>query len=112
LNRTVLLNDSTDAILADEEGSAANPSSSSESEAENGRNDPDPTELPLDGLAGGLSVVIGDGDRGDVGEDGEEDDEVDADGLVLDEHVEEEEDLEVKAEGDTVDLSKRRKRRK
>jgi hypothetical protein len=41
-----------------------------------------------------------------------ENDEVDADGLVLDEHVEEEEDLEVKAEGDTVDLSKRRKRRK
>jgi hypothetical protein len=112
LNRTVLLNDSTDAILADEEGSAANPSSSSESKSENCRNDPNPAELPLNGFAGGLGVVVGDGDRGDVGEDGEENDEVDADGLVLDEHVEEEEDLEVKAEGDTVDLSKRRKRRK
>lgn len=107
--------------MTDEKRRTADPCSCSESEAEDGRDDPDLGQLPLDGLACGLRVVVwegsasvreekkgvkrrtGDGDGGDVGKDGEEDDEVDANGLVLDEHVEEKEDLEVKAQGDTVD---------
>lgn len=49
-----------------------------------------------------MGVVVRDGNGGKIGEQGEEDDEIDADGLVDDDHGADEVDFQVQAEGDTV----------
>ena len=46
--------------------------------------DPDLGQLPLDGRLGVRRVVVGDGDGGQVGEDGEEDCEVRSPTLIAD----------------------------
>lgn len=91
-----------DTTVVQEQGSAEDPGTTGKKETEDDRNEPDLGQLPLDGGASVRSVVVGDGDRGNVGEQGDEDDEVSADHLVEDDDREDKVDFEVETERDTV----------
>ena len=92
-----------DTPISKEECTPDDPSAGGQEETTNRRDDPDFGELPFDRLTGIRSSVIGNGDGGNICKDGQEDDEVDSDSLVLDEDVEHDEDLKMDTKGDTVD---------
>lgn len=79
LDAAVVLDDAT---VLEPHGAAEDPGSDSEQSTEDDGDDPDLGQLPLDGTALVVSVVVGDGDGGKISEQGEEDDQVDTNGLV------------------------------
>jgi len=99
LDGTEALDDTT---LTEEESTTNDPGTGSEKDTEDDGDDPDLGKLPLDGTLLRVSVVVGDGNGGQIGEEGNEDDEVGTDSLVDDDHGESEVKLQVQAEGDTV----------
>jgi hypothetical protein len=99
LDSTEVLDDTT---AGDEERTTDDPSTESKQETEDDGDEPDLGQLPFDGTLFGVGVVIGDSDGGQIGEQGEEYDELGTDGLVEDDHGSDEVDLQVQAERDTV----------
>jgi len=85
-----------------EESATDDPGTGSEKNTEDDGDDPDLGKLPLDGTLLRVSVIVGNGDSGQIGEEGNEDDKVDTDGLVDDDHGQGEVKLQVQAQGDTV----------
>ncbi|TLD30651.1 hypothetical protein PspLS_02350 [Pyricularia sp. CBS 133598] len=79
LDAAVVLDDT--AVL-EPHGTAEDPGSDGEQSTEDDGDNPDLGQLPLDRAALVVSVVVGDGDGGKISEQSQEDDEVDADGLV------------------------------
>ena len=69
---------------------------------EDSGDDPDLGKLPLDGTLLRMGVIVGNGDSGQIGEEGDEDNKIGTDGLVEDDHRGDKVDLQVQAEGDTV----------
>lgn len=99
LNVTPVLHDTT---VGNVHGSTDDPGGEGKKHTENSGDDPDLGKLPLDGTLLGVSVVVGNSNGGQIGEEGDEDDELRADGLVDDDHGGDKVDLQVQAEGDTV----------
>ena len=91
-----------DAAVREVQCAADDPSAEREEHAEDDGDDPDLGELPFDGAGFRVGVVVGDGNGGQIGEEGDEDDEFYAHGLVDDEHGGDEVDFEMQAERDTV----------
>ncbi|KAK1241977.1 LOW QUALITY PROTEIN: hypothetical protein MKX07_007800 [Trichoderma sp. CBMAI-0711] len=91
-----------DAAVGEVHGSTQDPGAEGEQDTKDDRDEPDLGQLPLDGARLVVGIVVGDGDGGQVSEQGEEDDEVDADGLVDDDHGQRQVDLEMQTQGDTV----------
>jgi len=99
LRRTEVLDQTT---VGQEEVSTDNPSGNGQEETKDDGNDPDLGQLPLDRAHLEVSIVVGNGDGGQVSEEGDEDDQVSADGLVDDDHGGDQVDLEVETQSDTV----------
>lgn len=99
LGRTEVLDDTT---VGQEESTTDNPGSGSEESTKDDGDDPDLGQLPLDGAGLEVSVIVSDGDGGNVSEQGDEDNELGADGLVDDDHGGDEVDLQVQTQSDTV----------
>ena len=91
-----------DAAVWEEERGADDPGADGEEETQDDADDPDFGQLPLHGAEFVGGVVVGDGNGGNVGEEGEEDDEVGADAFVQDYHCCDEVDFQVEAQGDSV----------
>ena len=91
-----------DAAVGEEHGAADDPGAEGEEYAEDDGDDPDLGELPFDGALLEVCVVVGDGDGGQISEQGEEYNQLDTDGLVDDDHGGDEIDFQVQAESDTV----------
>ena len=91
-----------DTAVGQVHAAANDPGADGEFNAEDDRDDPNLGELPFDGTGFRVSVVVGNGDRGQIGEQGNEDDEFGRDGLVDDDHRRDEVDLQMQTEGDTV----------
>lgn len=99
LRRTEVLDQTT---VGQEEVSTDNPSGNGQEETKDDGNDPDLGQLPLDRAHLEVSIVVGNGDGGQVSEEGDEDNQVSADGLVDDDHGGDQVDLEVETQSDTV----------
>ena len=84
-------------------GGNSNPGADGEDNAEEDRHAPELGQVPLDGRLAVGRVVVGDGEGGDVGEDGNEDDELDVQAAVQDGDPETQVDLEMDRQRDTVD---------
>ena len=78
------------------------PGTESEQSTEGDGDDPDFGQLPFNRTSFVMGVVVGDGDGSQIGEKGEEDNQLDVDGLVDDDHGCDQVDLQMEAEGDTV----------
>ncbi|KAH6603711.1 hypothetical protein Trco_008486 [Trichoderma cornu-damae] len=91
-----------DAAVGEVHGSAENPGAEGEEDAEDDGDDPDLGQLPLYRARLVVGIVVSDSDGGQISEQGKEDDEVDADGLVDDDHRQGQVDLQVETEGDAV----------
>ena len=95
-----------EAVVADaarEHGGQRDPGAHGQHDAQDDGHAPEARQVPLDRLAVEGCVVVGDGQRGDVGEDGDEDDELQVERLVEDDDPQAEEDLQVQRQRDTVD---------
>ncbi|TLD16715.1 uncharacterized protein PgNI_01314 [Pyricularia grisea] len=112
LDAAVVLDDT--AVL-EPHGTAEDPGAYGEQSTEDDGDDPDLGQLPLDGTALVVGVVVSDGDGGKISEQGQEDDQVDTNSLVdgdlkeqdIDQkswtyHGRDEVDLEMETESDTV----------
>lgn len=99
LNGTEVLDDTT---VWHEESTTDDPGTEGKQYTEDDGDDPDLWQLPLDWALLGVGVVVGDGDGGQVSEQGKEDNQVDDNGLVDDDHGGDKVDFQVQAEGDTV----------
>ncbi|KXT13275.1 hypothetical protein AC579_2498 [Pseudocercospora musae] len=84
------------------EGTADDPGGEGKLNTENDGDDPDLWELPFDRALLRMSVVVGDGDSGQISEEGDEDDELGGNGLVDDDHGSDQVDFQMQAESDTV----------
>lgn len=92
------------AVLAlREHGGQGDPGTDGEDDAEEHRHTPELGQVPLDGSLGEGRVIVGDGKGGDIGENGDEDDELNVKRLVQDGDPETKEDLEMDGQRDTVD---------
>ena len=91
-----------DTTVGLEESAADDPCSEGEFDTEDDRDDPDLGKLPFDRALFGVSVVVSDGDGGQIGEQGDEHNQIGADSLVDDDHGRDQVDLQVQAQGDTV----------
>jgi len=99
LNGTKVLNDTTG---WQEHASSDNPSTDGEKYTEDDRDEPDLGQLPLDRTLLRVSIVVGDGDGGQISEEGDKDNQVTSDDFVDDNGREGEVDFQVQAESDTV----------
>ncbi|CAG9938832.1 unnamed protein product [Clonostachys rosea f. rosea IK726] len=90
---TVVLSDTTVVVTGSEHGGEGNPGTDGKDETEENGHTPELGKVPLDGGLGG----------GDIGEDGNEDDEVQVQAVVEDGNPETEEDFHVEGQGNTVD---------
>lgn len=99
LGRTEVLDDTT---VGEEEGSTQDPGTNGEEETKDDGDQPDLRQLPLDGTSFEVSVIVGNGDGGQVSEQGNEDNQVGTDGLVDDDHGGNEVDLKVETQSNTV----------
>ncbi|KAH6608110.1 hypothetical protein Trco_004423 [Trichoderma cornu-damae] len=95
--------DDTAVLATGVHGGERNPGADGEDGTEEDGHAPELGEVPLDGGLGVGGVVVGDGQGGDVGEDGNEDDQLNVERLVEDGNPETQEDLHVQGQGDTVD---------
>lgn len=78
------------------------PSCDCKFDTEDDRDDPDLGQLPFDRLRVRVRIVVSDGNGSQIGKEGDEDNELGADGLVDDDHGGNQVDFQVKAEGNTV----------
>ena len=85
-----------------EERSTENPGTKGEFDTENDRDDPDFWQLPLDWSLFEMSVVVSDGNGGQISKEGKEHNQLGDDGLADDDHGGDEVDFHVQAESDTV----------
>ena len=99
LRRTEVLDDTT---VGQEEGSTQDPSTDSKQETKDDGDQPDLGQLPLDRTSFEVSVIVGNGDGGQISEQGDEDNQVSTDGLVDDDHRGNEVDFQVQTQSDTV----------
>ena len=99
LDGTESLDDTT---TLKEESATDDPGTGSEKNTEDDGDDPNLGKLPLDGTLLRVSVIVGNGDGGQIGEEGDEDNKIGTDGLVDDDHGEGKVKLQVQAQGDTV----------
>ena len=95
--------DDTTVFTVDQHGGEGDPSTDGKNTSEKDRHTPELGKVPLDGSLGVGSVVVGNGKRSNIGENGNEDDEVQVEGLIHDRDPKTQEDLQVKRQGDTVD---------
>lgn len=79
-----------------------NPGTNGEDNTEKDGHAPELGKVPLDGGLREGGVVVGNGEGGNIGENGDEDDELDVEGLVENGDPETKEDLHVQGQGDTV----------
>ncbi|CAH0001869.1 unnamed protein product [Clonostachys byssicola] len=100
---TVVLSDTTVVVTGSEHGGEGNPGTNGKDETEENRHTPELRKVPLDGGLGVRSVIVGNGQGGNIGEDGNEDDEIQVQALVEDGNPETEEDFHVEGQSDTVD---------
>jgi hypothetical protein len=84
-------------------GGDGDPGADGEHDSENDGDSPKLGKVPLDGGHAVGSVVVGNGQGGNVGEDGNEDHKLDVEGAVEDGDPKTKVDLEVDGQGDTVD---------
>ncbi|ROW06561.1 hypothetical protein VMCG_04318 [Cytospora schulzeri] len=84
-------------------GGDSDPGTDSEDNSQQDRHSPELGQVPLDGGLAEGSVVVGDGQGGNIGENGDEDNQLDVQGSVEDGNPETEVDLQVDGQGDTVD---------
>lgn len=84
-------------------GGNSNPRADGEDNAEQDRHAPELGQVPLDGRLAVGSVVVGDGEGGDISENGNEDDELDVQAAVEDGNPQTQVDLEMDRQRDTVD---------
>jgi hypothetical protein len=92
------------AVLAlGEHGGQGDPGADGKDDTEEHGHTPELGEVPLDGSLGEGRVIVGDGEGGDIGENGDEDDELNVKRLVQDGDPETKEDLEMDGQSDTVD---------
>ena len=99
LDVTKVLHDTT---ALEEEGTAEDPGAHGKQYTEDDGNDPDLGQLPLDGSLGVGCVVVSNGNGGQVGEEGNEDNQVGADRLVENDDGQDEVNLQVETQTDTV----------
>lgn len=86
-----------------EHGGEGDPGTDGENYAEKNGHTPKLGQVPLDGGLGEWRVVVGNGEGGDVGENGDEDDQFQVEGLVENGDPETEEEFQMQGQGDTVD---------
>lgn len=84
-------------------GGDSNPGTDGQDNAEQDRHTPELGQVPLDGGLAVGSVVVGNGEGGNIGENGDEDDQLDVEAAVQDGNPETKVDLEMDRQGDTVD---------
>ncbi|KAK1239494.1 hypothetical protein MKX07_008982 [Trichoderma sp. CBMAI-0711] len=102
INVTEVLDDT--AVLATSvHGGEGNPGTNGEDSAEENGHTPELGQVPLDGSLGVGGVVVGNGQGGDIGKDGNEDDQLNVQGAVEDGDPQTKEDLHVQGQSDTVD---------
>ena len=99
LNGTEVLDNTTG---WQEHGSTDDPGTDGKQDTEDDGDEPDLWKLPLDWTLLGVGVVVSNGDGGQIGEEGDEDNQVTADDLVDDNGGEGKVNFQVKTEGDTV----------
>lgn len=99
LDVAVVLDNTT---VLEPESSAQNPGTNGQQAAENNRDDPDLGQLPFDGAALEVSIVVSYGDGSQISEQSEEHDQVDTDSLVNGNHRGNQVQLKVQAKSDTV----------
>ncbi|CAH0059372.1 unnamed protein product [Clonostachys solani] len=100
---TVVLSDTSVVVASSEHGGEGNPGTNGKDETEENGHTPELRKVPLDGSLGVRSVVVGNGQGSNIGEDGNEDDEVQVQAVVEDGNPETEEDFHVEGQSDTVD---------
>ena len=102
LHNTTLV-DAVAIVTSNQERSESDPGTDGKDNTKEDRHSPELGKVPLDGRLGVGSVVVGNGQGSNIGENGDEDDQVQVEGLVEDGNPETEEDLEMERQGDTVD---------
>lgn len=100
INDTKVLDDTTVTVTAsrvvvDKHGSESDPGTDGKDNTEKNGHSPELWQVPLDWSARVWCVIVSDGKGGNIGEDGNEDDEREIHGLVEDDHPESQEDLEM-----------------
>ena len=98
---TKVLNDTTVGVGI--HGGDSDPGTDSEDNTKDDGHAPELRKVPLDRRLGVGSVVVGNGKSGDVGEDGNEDNELNVQAAVQDGNPETKVNLEMDGQGDTVD---------
>lgn len=83
LNGSEVVNDTS---VWKEESTTENPGTKSKEYTKNDGNNPDLWQLPLDRALLVVSVVVGNGDGSQISEQGQEDDQIDSDSLLDDNH--------------------------
>jgi hypothetical protein len=91
-----------DTAVGQEHAATDNPGTGRKENTEDDGDNPDLGQLPLDGASFEVCVIVGNGDGSQISEEGQEDDEVDGDGLVDDYHGCHEVDFQVQAKSNTV----------
>lgn len=99
---TKVLDDTTVAVVG-KHGSEGNPGTNSQDNTEEDGHAPELGQVPLDRGLGEGGIVVGNGKGGDIGENGNEDDKLNVQGLVENGDPETKEDFHVQGQGDTVD---------
>ena len=102
IHLTEVLDDTT-VLAADVHGGDSDPGTDGEDDTEENRHTPELGKVPLDGGLAEGSVVVGDGEGGNIGEDSNEDDELDVEGAIENGNPETKVDLKMDGESDTVD---------
>lgn len=99
---TSVLGDTT-VLTTNVQGGQADPGTDSENDTKQDGHTPELRQVPLDGGLRVGGVVVGDGESGNIGENGDEDNQVQVERAVENGNPEAEEDLHVQRQGDTVD---------
>lgn len=101
VNGTEVLDDTATGLS--KHGSKGDPGTDSKDDTEENGHTPKLGKVPLDGSLGEGSVVVSNGQGGNISEDGNEDDQLDVEGGVQDGDPETQEHLQVDGQSDTVD---------
>ncbi|GJD02139.1 hypothetical protein ColKHC_10964 [Colletotrichum higginsianum] len=100
---TVVLDDTAVGAAVGVHGRNSDPSTDGEDDTEENGHTPKLGQVPLDGALREGGVVVGNGQRSNVGENGNEDDKLNVQGSVENGDPQTEEDLQVDGQSDTVD---------
>lgn len=95
--------DDTTVFTTSEHGSEGDPSTDGKDNTEQNGHSPEFGQVPLDRSLGVWGIVVGDGEGGDIGENGNEHNQLQVEGLVEDGDPQTQEDFQMKRQGDTVD---------